>query len=96
MSSPLTAKKSEFRLTLDGRKRVSLTKLLPEFEVTSFKAYRDGDRIILEPMKEVPAREMRLYSPAVYASIKRGLDQAETGNFRRLTTDFTQFVDENI
>ena len=53
--------KNELRLTLDTRKRVSLAKLLSDDEICSFRAYTEGDKIILEPMAEIPARELWLY-----------------------------------
>lgn len=95
--SSVFAKKSELRLTLDGRKRVSLAKLLPDYEVCSFKAFRDGDRIILEPMAEIPARDMKLYrNPHTHESVQRALDQAEAGFVKRINTDFSKYIDENI
>ncbi len=45
------------KLVVDSRKRISLTKLLPEGKISSVRAYRENDRIILEPMIEIPARE---------------------------------------
>ncbi len=35
---------NELRLTLDARKRISLAKLLPDYEVCSFRAYTEGDK----------------------------------------------------
>ena len=37
----------ELRLTMDARKRISLAKLLPDYEVCSFRAYTEGGKIIL-------------------------------------------------
>ena len=48
-------------LTLDSKKRVSLTKLLPLGNIRSVKAYTEGHRIVLEPMMEVPVEEAWLF-----------------------------------
>lgn len=88
---------NELRLTLDARKRVSLAKLLPDYDVCSFRAYTEGGKIILEPMTEVPAHELWLYkNPKVYQSVQRGLDQAEKGKIKKLNKDFSKFIDEEI
>ena len=48
-------------LTIDSKKRVSLTKLLPPGNIRSVQAYTEGHRIILEPMMEVPVKEAWLF-----------------------------------
>jgi hypothetical protein len=48
-------------LTIDSKKRVSLTKLLPPGNIRSVRAYTDGPRIVLEPMMEVPVEEAWLF-----------------------------------
>jgi hypothetical protein len=88
---------NELRLTLDARKRISLAKLLPDYEVCSFKAYLDGDKIILEPMAEIPAYELWLYkNPQAYQSVQKGLDQGEKGKVKKLNKDFSKYVDKEI
>jgi hypothetical protein len=88
---------NELRLTLDARKRISLAKLLPDYEVCSFRAYTEGGKIILEPMAEIPAHELWLYkNPKAYQSVQRGLDQGEKGKVKKLNGDFSKFVDEEI
>jgi hypothetical protein len=88
---------NELRLTLDARKRISLAKLLPDYEVCSFKAYTEGGKIILEPMAEIPAHELWLYkNPKAYQSVQRGLDQAEKGKIKKINKDFSKFIDEEI
>ncbi len=42
------------KLAVDSRKKISLTKLLPEGKISSVRAYREKERIILEPMVEIP------------------------------------------
>jgi hypothetical protein len=74
----------EQRLTLDARKRVSLAKLLPNYEVCSFKAYTEGDKIILEPMAEIPARDLWLYrNPQALQEVREGLEQSKAGKVRK-------------
>jgi len=64
------------KLTVDSRKRISLTKLLPTGKISSLKAYRENDRIILEPMVEIPAREIWLFeNKAALEKVKKGLTQ---------------------
>lgn len=88
---------NEQRLVLDARKRISLAKLLPDYEVCSFKAYTEGDKIILEPMAEIPAHELWLYkNPKAYEAVQRGLDQAEKGEIQKIRKDFSKFIDEEV
>ena len=70
----------EIRLTLDARKRINLAKLLPDYEVCSFRAYTEGDKIILEPMAEIPAHELWLYkNPQALKDVQEGLQQSKEG-----------------
>jgi len=48
-------------LTVDSKKRISLTKLLPPGNIRSVRAYMDGFRIVLEPMMEIPVEEAWLF-----------------------------------
>ena len=48
-------------LTVDSKKRTSLTKLLPPGNIRSVRVYTDGLRIVLEPMMEVPVEEAWLF-----------------------------------
>ena len=74
-------------LTVDSRKRISLTKLLPDLPISSVRAYTEGDRIILEPMVEIPAREAWLYqNENALNKVRSGLSQKGTikrGSFAR-------------
>ena len=76
-------------LTLDSRKRISLTRLLPEGKVSSVRAYKEDDKIILEPMVEIPAREVWLYeNKSAFKKVKTGLSQK--GSVKR--GSFAKFV----
>jgi len=64
------------KLTVDSRKRISLTKLLPGGKISSVRAYKENERIILEPMVEIPAREAWLNeNRASLEKVKKGLSQ---------------------
>ncbi len=78
-------------LSVDSRKRISLNKLLPDFPVSSVRAYLDGDKIVLEPMVEVPAREAWLHqNEKALSKVKTGLSEQGTlkrGSFREYAED---------
>lgn len=66
-------------LTVDSRNRISLTKLFPDKKVSSVRAYKENEKIILEPMVEIPAREAWLYeNEAALKKVKTGLSQKGT------------------
>lgn len=80
------------KLPMDSRKRITLTRLLLDNEeISSFEAYREGDKIILIPMSEIPASELWLYkNKEALASVKRGLTKGKArdrGSFRRYAND---------
>ena len=67
------------KLSVDSKKRISLTKLLPSGKISSVMAYKENDKIILEPMVEIPAREAWLYEDKdALEKVKRGLSQKGT------------------
>jgi hypothetical protein len=66
-------------LSVDSRKRISLTKLLPAGTISSVKAYVEEDKIILEPMVEIAAREAWLYqNKSALKKVQTGLSQKGT------------------
>ena len=78
-------------LSVDSRKRISLSKLLPDLPVSSVRAYVDGDKIVLEPMVEVPAREAWLYqNEKALNKVKAGL--SEKGTIKR--GSFSEYAEE--
>jgi len=78
-------------LSVDSRKRISLSKLLPDLPVSSVRAYVDGDKIVLEPMVEVPAREAWLYqNEKALNKVKTGL--SEKGTIKR--GSFIEYAEE--
>jgi len=78
-------------LSIDSRKRISLSKLLPDLPVSSVRAYVDGEKIVLEPMVEVPAREAWLYqNEKALNKVKTGL--SEEGTIKR--GSFAEYAEE--
>jgi hypothetical protein len=89
-------RRREVRLTLDARKRISLAKLLPEYSVSSFLARVEGDNIVLEPMAEIPARELWLHShEKALSDVQEGLKQSKEG---RVTSrgSFAEYVQDDF
>ena len=63
-------------LTIDAKKRVSLTKLLPPGNIHSVRAHTEGHRIVLEPMMEVPVEEAWLFeNKDTFKKVLSGLSQ---------------------
>jgi hypothetical protein len=78
-------------LSVDSRKRISLNKLLPDLPVSSVRAYLQDDKIILEPMVEIPAREAWLYqNEKALNKVKTGL--SENGTINR--GSFAKYAEE--
>src|SRR2546421_13085862 len=87
---------NEIRLTLDARNRVSLAKLLPEYDVSSFRAYTEGNKIILEPMAEIPAHELWLYkNPEALKAVQEGLQQSKEGKIRSRGS-FAKYAENDV
>ena len=85
----------ELRLTLDARKRISLAKLLPNDEICSFRAYTEGNKIILEPMAEIPAHELWLYkNPQALKDVREGLQQSKEGKVRKRGS-FSKYAEDD-
>ena len=82
------------KLPMDSRKRITLTRfLLDSEEISSFEAYREGDKIILIPMTEIPASELWLYTNTeALASVRRGLASTKTSD----RGSFAKYADDEI
>lgn len=82
------------RLPMDARHRVALSKLLRRDEhVSSFRAYREDNRIILEPMVEIPSSEMWIYdNPEVLLALKESLNQPP----KHYPGSFAQYADDEL
>lgn len=73
------------KLKLDGKKRLSVGKLIGD-EVTGFNVTKCEDgRLILEPTVDIPARELWLYrNEKALAAVKGGLAEAAKGKTKKL------------
>ena len=62
--------------------------------VSSFRVHQEKDgRLILEPFREIPAREAWLFeNPAALAKVRKGLKDAAEGKLSR-RGDFSKFTD---
>ncbi len=82
----------ELRLTLDARKRISLAKLLPDYDVSSIRAYMEGTKIVLEPMAELPAHELWLHkNPKALKTVQEGLKKKG----KHYLGSFSKYLDDN-
>lgn len=76
------------RLPLDTRNRVCLTQFLDKnLDISSFRAHQEGNKIILEPLIEIPAETM--------ASVMRGIEDIKEGRVSKLERDFSEFVNDD-
>ena len=77
-------------LPLDSKNRITLTKLLAEPNISSVMAYTDDHKIILEPMVEIPTKEIWIYkNKNALKKVRRGLSQkgiVKRGSFARYIT----------
>lgn len=75
----------------DGKNRISLTRVLTKEEqesFSSFRIYRQGGKIILEPVMEIPVKDHWIYkNPEALASLMRGLKDAEEGRVRTISSE---------
>ncbi len=87
----------QVKLPLDTRNRVCLTQFLPkDVDISSFRAYQEGNKIILEPFVEIPSEEYWLYkNPKAMALVKKGLEDIKEGRVSKLKRDFSEFVNDD-
>lgn len=87
----------QVKLPLDTRNRVCLTQFLPEnLDISSFRAHQEGNKIILEPLVEIPSDEHWLYkNPKAMASVMKGLEDIKEGRISELDRDFSKFVNDD-
>jgi len=84
------------RLPIDTRKRVNLSKLLPKGNIHSVNAYKEGNKIILEPMAEIPACESWIYeNPKALKSIRKGIKEAKEGKLKDRPS-YAEFAEDEI
>ena len=75
-------------VNMDAKQRVCLTRVLSRDErkhFSSFRIYREGDKIVLEPVVEIPSKDHWIYkNPKALASLMRGIQDAEEGRLHDL------------
>ncbi len=73
------------KLKLDGKRRISIGKLIVD-DVTGFSVTKCEDgRLILEPTIDIPAREVWLFrNEKALAAVKIGLAEAASGKTKKL------------
>lgn len=84
-------------VNMDTKQRISLTKMLSKEErdnFSSFRMYREGGKIILEPVFQVPEKDHWIYKdPKALASLLKGIQDAEEGRMHDLGS-FAKYVEE--
>lgn len=84
------------RLPIDTRNRVNLSKLLPKGNIHAVNAYKEGNKIILEPMAEIPAYESWIYeNPKALKAIKQGIKEAKEGKLKDRPS-YAEFTEDEI
>lgn len=64
--------------------------------VSSFILSYDGDKIVLQPLSEIPTSEKWLFENKIaLKSLKKGLEQAKSGNLRSKGS-FSKYADDDI
>lgn len=85
-------------VNMDNKQRVSLTRVLSEEERENFNAfriYRDGGKIILEPVFQVPDQDHWIYKDEkALNSLLKGIRDAEEGRLHDLGS-FAKYADED-
>lgn len=85
-------------VSMDNKQRVSLTRMLSQEErdnFNSFRIYREGGRIILEPVIQVPEKDHWIYKdPKALESLLRGIKDAEEGRLHDLGS-FAKYAEED-
>ncbi len=87
----------QIRLHIDDRSRVCLSAFLPKGgHISSLKAYEKDGKIILEPMVEIPARELWLHNnKEALSSLRKGIEDAKAGRVRYIGS-FAEFADDDL
>jgi hypothetical protein len=90
---PMPTRKIDKVVRPDAKGRVALGELANG--VSSFRVSVEGDRIVLEPYAEVPAREKWLFEhKQALGSVRRGLADSAAGKTKSLGS-FAAYVDDD-
>lgn len=90
--------KKQVTIHMDSKQRVCLTRMLTKEEreeYSSFRIYREGGKIVLEPVAEVPTKDHWIYKdPKALVSLMKGIKDAEEGRLHDLGS-FSKYVNDN-
>lgn len=85
-------------VNMDNKQRICLTRVLTRDEkdlFSSFRMYREGSKIVLEPVVSVPEKDHWIYKdPEAFASLMRGIKEAEEGRVHDLGS-FAEYAKED-
>lgn len=89
--------KQKATVNMDDKQRISLTRVLSKEEresFNSFRIYREGGKIILEPVCQVPEENHWIYKdPEALKSLLKGIKDAEEGRLNDLGS-FAKYAQE--
>lgn len=84
-------------VSMDNKQRVSLTRMLSKEErdiFSSFRIYREGSKIVLEPVFQIPERDHWIYTvPEAFTSLMKGIKDAEEGRLHDLGS-FAKYAEQ--
>ncbi len=90
--------KQTSKVNMDNKHRICLNRVLSKEEretFSSFRIYREGGKIVLEPIMEFPTQDHWIYkNPEALASLMRGIKDAEEGRMHDLGS-FAQYATED-
>ena len=91
-------KHKSLSVNMDTKQRVCLTRLLTKEErenFSTFRIYREGGKIVLEPVIEVPEKDHWIYrNPKALSSLMKGIKDFEEGKLQDLGS-FAQYASED-
>lgn len=86
------------KVNMDNKHRICLNRILSKEEretFNSFRIYREGGKIVLEPIMEVPTQDHWIYkNPEALTSLMKGIKDAEEGRMHDLGS-FAQYATED-
>jgi hypothetical protein len=81
-------RKQKNTVNMDDKQRISLTRVLSKEEkdnFSTFRIYREGGKIVLEPVCQVPEKDHWIYKdPKALKSLLKGIKDAEEGRLHDL------------
>lgn len=91
-------RKQETTTNMDSKQRVCLTRMLSKEEretYSSFRMYREGGKIVLEPVCQVPEKDHWIYKdPKALKSLMKGIKDVEEGRVHDLGS-FAKYAKED-